>query len=219
MQTGEVFTLECDNQDCGLRFPLLGSESEIAACPRCGASLHVAHRTHLGAEDREMVLNCPSGLEGFLDNIRSAWNVGSMFRSADGAGLDHLHLVGITPTPEGGKVPKTALGAESALEWSYAPNGLAAAQALQAKGKALWALELHPRAIPAAQAFERLPDTPIVLIVGNEKSGVDPGILAICDRIVYLPMQGVKRSYNVAVAFGIFAVLARMARERGGSFG
>lgn len=162
------------------------------------------------------VARAPSGLEGFLDNIRSAWNVGSMFRSADGAGLDRLHLVGITPTPEGGKVPKTALGAESALEWTYAPDGLAAAQALQKEGKALWALEVHPRAVPAAPAFATLPLTPIVLIVGNEITGVDPGILEISDRIVSLPMQGVKRSYNVAVAFGIFAALARLARDRGG---
>jgi len=137
-----------------------------------------------------------------LDNIRSAWNVGSMFRAADGAGLRHLYLCGLSATPENEKVAKTALGSELAVPWSHHMDGVQLCRELKAAGYRIWALEggdraedLYQMGIPKEQ--------PLLLVVGNELSGVDPGILAECERVVCLPMSGQKGSLNVAVAFGI----------------
>ncbi|GAB4581216.1 MAG: hypothetical protein Fur0022_39630 [Anaerolineales bacterium] len=137
-----------------------------------------------------------------------------MFRTADGAGLSHLYLCGYTSTPENPKVGKTALGAEQALTWSYHPNGLEIAQTLRAEGKRLIALEGGERAEP----IFHLPPTdhtlPIVLVVGNEVAGVDPGILAVCDQVVSIPMMGVKESLNAAVAFGVAVYTLRYLTSR-----
>jgi tRNA G18 (ribose-2'-O)-methylase SpoU len=143
-------------------------------------------------------------IEGFLDNVRSGYNVGSIFRTADGAGLRHLHLAGITPTPVHSKVRKTALGAESSIEWTYHRNSLAAVNQLKANGYRIWALEGGPMSSPLfGPADTKQQIEPILLIVGNELAGIDPGLLSICDRILYIPMLGGKTSLNVVVAFGI----------------
>ncbi len=140
-----------------------------------------------------------------LENIRSIFNVGAIFRIADGAGMQHLYLTGITATPEHPKVAKTALGAETAVPWSYYPNGLEAAQALRAQNFQLWALEGGSRAVSLFSLRNEELTRPVALVAGNEVAGVDPGILELCERVVYIPMQGSKRSLNVAVAFGIAA--------------
>lgn len=123
-----------------------------------------------------------------------------MFRTADGAGVARLHLAGITATPNHSKLAKAALGAEGTVAWSYHPNGVDAVAALRAEGYRIWALERLPVAEPATMGEkpERL-----VLVVGNERAGVDPGILAQCDGLLSLPMIGQKSSLNAAVAFGI----------------
>ncbi len=85
-------------------------------------------------------------LEALLDNVRSAWNVGAMFRTADGLGVGKLLLCGITPTPETKAVRKTALGAEESVAWEYARNALDLAALLKREGALLWALEQDARA-------------------------------------------------------------------------
>ena len=161
----------------------------------------------------------PAGnhLEALLDNVRSAWNVGSIFRSADGAGIARLHLCGITPTPESAALGKTGLGAEKSLPWVYARDSYAAAQSLREQGMCLWALEHDPRASPIQEFRSAQADRPVVLVVGNEVCGVDPEILDLCERVWFIPMQGAKRSFNVAVAFGIAAyILCTGAAKRRG---
>jgi 23S rRNA (guanosine2251-2'-O)-methyltransferase len=151
-------------------------------------------------------------LEALLDNIRSAWNVGSIFRTADGLGVSKLYLCGITPTPGNEAVRKTSLGAEETVAWEYSRNALETAKKLKGEGYRVIALEQDKRSIPidtlvpersAAQSKGML--TKDVLILGNEVSGVDPGLLDLCDRIVHIPMRGHKRSFNVEVAFAIAA--------------
>jgi tRNA G18 (ribose-2'-O)-methylase SpoU len=142
-------------------------------------------------------------IETLLDNIRSSYNVGSIFRTADGAGITHLYLGGITPTPEHPKVAKTALGADSTVPWSYHMNGLEMILDLKGRGWKLWALESGQKAVPLFEAVLTLPIQPILLIVGNERAGVDPEILDSCDSILSLPMSGHKQSLNVSVAFGV----------------
>jgi tRNA G18 (ribose-2'-O)-methylase SpoU len=143
--------------------------------------------------------------EALLDNIRSIHNVGSMFRTADGAGLAHLHLCGMTATPAHPKLSKAALGAQEKVSWSHSPNGLETAVSLKEQGYRLWAIEATENAQPFFAADPVLPHSRIIVIVGNENAGIDPDILHICDRVFSLPMYGFKESLNVAVAFGIVA--------------
>jgi len=156
------------------------------------------------------------GVEVLLDNIRSLRNVGSMFRTADGAGVGHLYLGGITPTPEHPKLAKTALGAERSVPWSRHPDAAAAAAELRARGRALWALEGGPRSTSlfepeVAAAAESLvtDERVVVLVLGHEVSGVDPRIVDQCERVVHLPMVGHKESLNVSVTLGVAAYWLR----------
>ena len=146
-----------------------------------------------------------------LDNVRSAWNVGSIFRTADGLGVEKLYLCGIAPTPENESVAKTSLGAEETVKWEYARNALETANRLKNEGCKLIALEQDARAIFLSDFLPEWSDQPgtqskgLVLILGNEVTGVDPALLDLCDQIVHIPMLGSKRSFNVEVAFGIAA--------------
>ena len=181
----------------------------------CGCETVITH-TWRGTQPKS---TAPAGqptptrpVEALLDNIRSTHNVGSILRTADGAGIRHVHLAGITPHGDNPKVAKTALGAESHVPWTVHRNGLDAILALQAQGKQIWALELSATALPLAQAvaaWPTKPDTgdpiPVVLVVGNEVTGIDPAIVALADRVVAIPMHGSNRSLNVAVAFGVAA--------------
>ncbi len=186
---------------CQLRYPQTAGQDEPIPCPACGSP---TRQEAIFSPSRRPSAKPPRNplYAALLDNIRSTWNVGAMFRTADGAGLQHLYLCGYTATPENPKVGKTALGAEQALTWTHHPNGVEIAQTLRAEGKRLVALEGGERAESIFQVNAWGHD-PVVLVVGNEIAGVDPGILALCDQVVSIPMLGVKESLNAAVAFGI----------------
>ena len=143
-----------------------------------------------------------SGKAVLLDNIRSAWNVGSIFRSADGFGFRHIYLCGITPTPENEAVTKTSLGAQDSVPWSYHKDAVKLVKGLKNEGRRILALEEHERAVSIDDELI-LQNT--VLILGNEITGVDPELLDLCDEVLYIPMRGDKKSFNVAVAFAIAA--------------
>lgn len=201
---------QCTNETCRLRFPASSDARLGERCPHCRAQTAVVAESKAPSElpPPNLVTDTTIGrlpLEALLDNVRSLFNVGSIFRSADGAGLQRLHLCGITPTPENPKLAKTALGAEQAVDWHYQRNGVDAVAALRSQGFTIWALEEHPQA--ESLMTVTLPQQPLVLVVGSEVTGVDPGILAHCDKIVAIPMYGVKRSLNVATAFGVAAVI------------
>ncbi len=193
---------QCANPACRFRFPLIDPRVSGETCPVCGGATTLAGQYRSAAPPPWPA--APPPVEALLDNIRSIYNVGSMLRTADGAGLRHLHVCGITPPPNHPKVAKTALGAEQAVGWTRYNNGLDTAVALQRRGFVLWALEGAPDAEPLLETA--VPSgRPVLLIVGNEIAGVDPGILALCDKVLYIPMQGVKESLNVASAFAIAA--------------
>lgn len=174
------------------------------ACPHCGGPTLADVEPYESHEARVMAA-APEGPEvsALLDNVRSLKNVGSMFRTADGAGLSHMHLAGFTPTPEHPALAKTALGAEKTVPWTLHRDGAAAAAWLADAGHRLWALEGGPRATPWFAAVGERAGGPIVLVVGHEVSGIDPRILARCERVLALPMLGIKGSLNVSVAFGV----------------
>ncbi len=196
---------ECRRPDCRFRYPVAAFPEPREACPRCGGPTRLLAYPQPSAQASaaDAPAAPPFPLVALLDNIRSAYNVGAIFRTADGAGVSHLHLCGITPTPAHPRVAKTALGAEDSLAWSSHANGLDAARELAAQGCVLWALENGPKATPLFQLPPPGGPDPLVLVVGNEISGVDPAILALCQRQVALPMAGIKGSLNVAVAFGV----------------
>jgi tRNA G18 (ribose-2'-O)-methylase SpoU len=146
-------------------------------------------------------------LHVLLDNVRSAWNVGSILRTSDGFGFEHAYLCGITPTPEQAEVRKTALGAEEFIVWSAHRNGLEQVQELREAGWQILALEKVKESVSIQAATHRLGQAPSVLVVGNEVTGVDPEILSLADLVVHIPMHGQKRSFNVAVAFAVAAAI------------
>jgi 23S rRNA (guanosine2251-2'-O)-methyltransferase len=195
---------QCLRPTCRFRFPVTGENLDVSACPKCGAPTRLVESPYSGLKV-EAQPNSNSGpvLQALLDNIRSSFNVGAMFRTADGAGVTHLHLCGITPAPDHPKVAKTALGAEYSVPWTQYWDAIEAAASLKQGGFELWALEGGPRSEPIFEAAKILPEKPLLLVVGNEVSGVDPGLLELCQRVVCIPMQGAKQSLNVAVAFGV----------------
>lgn len=194
---------KCTRETCQLRFSIQLGDPRGERCPLCRASTVVIGESYGQAVvERTNVPATGPQLEVLLDNIRSAWNVGAMLRASDGAGVRKVHLVGVSSTPANPKVSKTALGAEKSMPWEYHPDGVLAAQKLKDSGMRLWALEGGEKSVPLFDLTDELPGSPMVLVVGNELTGVDPGILDLCDRVVRLPMQGIKGSLNVAVAFG-----------------
>jgi len=203
---------QCNSRACGFRFPVLARSVSGQQCPKCGGKAspttgpYNAHEVETGKFASE-----GPEVEALLDNIRSVYNVGNMLRSADGAGIKHMHLCGITPTPANPKLAKTALGAERVLSWTHHRDGLACALGMQEKGFRLWALEGGSRSELLFEAVDDLRGPPVALVVGSEVSGVDPAILEHCERVFCLPMQGVKNTLNVAVAFGIAVYFLRFA--------
>lgn len=135
-----------------------------------------------------------------LDNIRSLHNVGSIFRAADGIGVEKIWLCGITGYPPKGDIAKTALGAEETVPWEYETNVLKVIELMKAKDYEIVMLEQAEGAV-AYEAYS--PARPVCLIVGNEVEGVSDGIVPLCDSAIEIPMLGVKNSLNVAVAFGV----------------
>lgn len=137
-----------------------------------------------------------------LNNIRSLYNVGSIFRSADGAGVGKLWLCGITGHPPNTMIAKTALGAEEKVEWEHRDDCLQVIRELKAKGYQIILLEQTKKSIPY-QNF--VPEAPVCLVLGNEISGISDELLGLCDQAIEIEMRGLKNSLNVSVAFGITA--------------
>jgi len=211
----EIFDIrQCVNPACGLRYSRHLKETLGIRCPNCRSET-----IRMGEPFGQLEIPAQewpdSGpiLEVLLDNIRSAWNVGSMLRAADGAGVRHFHLCGISPSPDHARVMKTALGAERSVPWSYHPDGLTFCREAKRLGYRLWALEGGPQAL-SIFGLESQGSGPILLVVGNELTGVDPGILAECEQVVCLPMMGEKGSLNVAVAFGAAVYSLRFGQAR-----
>ncbi len=135
-----------------------------------------------------------------LDNIRSLFNVGAIFRTADAAGIDKIILGGITGTPDSEKMKKVSLGAEKTVFWEHHWQPWRIVDKLKKEGFYIVALEQTKKSILYTK-FR--PKFPLLLIVGNEIKGVSKSLLKRAEKIIYLPMYGQKESLNVAVAAGI----------------
>jgi len=137
-----------------------------------------------------------------LDNVRSAHNVGSAFRTADAFALGHIYLCGITAQPPHREILKTALGATETVDWSYHHSVADAVTLLQAQGYQVWAVE-QVAGSQMLQDFAPSGEQPIALIFGNEVDGVSDEALALVDGALEIPQFGTKHSLNVSVSMGI----------------
>jgi tRNA G18 (ribose-2'-O)-methylase SpoU len=202
--TPEFQIWQCKNPQCNFRFTALKRENFNSHCPECGSTDMTVVAIYQNAPfERIETPRAAPKLEIVLDNIRSTFNVGAMFRTSDGAGVKKLYVCGITPTPEHPKMVKTGLGAEWSVPWSYHTNALAVVKELKEKGYVVYALESTETSISLFDLALRDSNQPLALVVGNEVTGVDPDILALCDKVVHIPMLGYKHSLNVSIAFGI----------------
>jgi tRNA G18 (ribose-2'-O)-methylase SpoU len=146
-----------------------------------------------------------------LNNIRSLYNVGSIFRTADGAGVEKIWLCGITGTPPNNMISKTALGAEQQVAWEKASDLIVLLQTLKAQGYQIIFLEQIEQSFPY-QDFQ--PQFPVCLVLGNEIEGVSSEVLKLCDAAIEIEMAGLKNSLNVSVAFGIVAYHVRCCFQK-----
>lgn len=135
-----------------------------------------------------------------LDNVRSLYNVGAFFRTADGAGIERLLLSGFTARPPHNGITKTALGAEEFVPWGGVEDVAEEIRRLRSAGYEIAAVETSPR---ATDIFEWQPKFPVCVMFGHEVDGLQPELLANCDTHVRIPMLGRKFSLNVASAGAI----------------
>lgn len=135
-----------------------------------------------------------------LDNVRSMYNVGAFFRTADAAAVEKLYLAGITGYPPKNAISKTALGAEETVPWEHAWEPLPMVDGLRARGYEIAAIETS---VHAVDLFDWTPRFPVCVVFGHEVDGVRPEVLARCDTHVRIPMLGAKHSLNVATAGGV----------------
>lgn len=141
-----------------------------------------------------------------LDNIRSKQNVGSIFRTADCAGVSKVYLCGTTPCPrdrfgrEVGEISKTALGAEKTIAWEYAKSTNTVLKKLKKENFQIVAIEQSKNSVDYKKVK---PKYPVAFVVGNEVEGIKKSTLDQCDTIAEIPMRGEKESLNVSVAFGV----------------
>ncbi len=139
-----------------------------------------------------------------LDNIRSAFNVGSIFRTADATGQVEVYLCGITPTPENSKIFKTSLGAEKTVKWKYFNNTMLAIESLKKENIPIYSIEItkDSKHFQKFEYFKEKSET-IALVFGHELNGVSQPVLDNSDDFIYIPMEGLKESLNVGITASI----------------
>lgn len=135
-----------------------------------------------------------------LNNVRSRFNVGSVFRTADGAGIAKIYLCGITPSPPHPKIAKVSLGAENFVPYESVKNTWRLLEKLKKQKIKIIAVEQNKKSI---QYKHYKPQFPIAIVMGSETRGLSKAILKRCDDIIEIPMLGKKESLNVATACGI----------------
>lgn len=137
-----------------------------------------------------------------LDNVRSALNVGSVFRTADAFRIERMVLCGITATPPSAEIRKTALGAEMSVDWVHHQDSVEAIMSLKSQGYTIIAIE-QARESVMIDHMDLSPYPKVAIIFGNEVKGVDDRLMDLCDFCVEIPQFGTKHSLNISVSAGI----------------
>ena len=157
----------------------------------------------LGRITAEQYRNRPeSGIVIVLDNVRSAHNTGSAFRTADAFGVDKVFLGGITPVPPSPDLRKVALGAEEVVPCEHVQDVVALVKRLKADGYTVVAVEQTVNSVKL-DVFRREPGAKYALVFGNEVDGVQQAVVDACDFSLEIPQQGTKHSLNVSVSVGV----------------
>ena len=196
---------QCTDTSCLFRFPVTEEQYQSINCPRCGIETQSLSTITHEVQPAPAHHHFPQ-ITLILDNLRSVFNVGSIFRSSDGCGLvKQIHLCGTTPTPDHKKFGKTALGSEHSIPWQYHPNAYNLCQKMKENSIPVWSLEMTARSTNLYELShaEIIKQPEITIVVGNEVAGIDPDILEISDHILHLPLHGIKESLNVAIALSI----------------
>jgi tRNA G18 (ribose-2'-O)-methylase SpoU len=137
-----------------------------------------------------------------LENIRSAYNVGSVFRTADAFLVEAIYIVGYTAQPPHKEIKKTALGAEESVDWKCYRTAAEAIEDLRLNGYAVFAIEQAQDSIELqAMSFEK--GSKLAVIFGNEVAGVEQSTIHLCDGCIEIPQLGIKHSLNIATAAGV----------------
>ena len=145
-----------------------------------------------------------------LENVRSAYNVGSLFRTADAFLIEAVYLCGYTAFPPHKEIRKTALGAEETVTWHHFKDPVDAISDLRAQGYAVYAVE---QAVDSWKLGSfSVEEDKVAVIFGNEVTGVEQSTIALCDGVIEIPQLGMKHSLNVATAAGV--VLWELIRDR-----
>lgn len=137
-----------------------------------------------------------------MDNVRSAQNVGSLFRTSDALGIERVMLCGITSTPPNREIHKTALGAELSVAWSYYETTLECIAKLRDEGYRIIAIE-QVEGATMLDGLELDKDAKYALVFGNEVEGVDQAVVDVVDGAIEIPQVGTKHSLNVSVSAGV----------------
>lgn len=135
-----------------------------------------------------------------LEDIRSALNVGAIFRTCDAGNVDKLYLTGITPYPPHNRIPKTALGSIDYVSWEHNKGTLEVIENLKKENYKIYSIEIND---DSENIFEADIEFPAVFVFGNEITGVSEKIQSISDKVLHIPMYGRKESLNVSTACGI----------------
>ena len=137
-----------------------------------------------------------------MDNVRSMYNVGSIFRTCDAFSVERLLLCGITACPPHKEITKTALGATESVEWGHYATTVEAVTELKQQGYKVFAVEQVDTSV-MLDRMEVRGDEKTAIVLGNEVFGVDDEVLALCDGAIEIPQNGTKHSLNVSIAGGI----------------
>ncbi len=167
----------------------------------------MGHRKLLNSElgrisPEQYRLRQPGGVVLVLDNIRSAHNVGSAFRTADAFGIDRIYLCGICACPPSAEIHKSALGAEQSVPWEHCDDTMVALRSLREQGYTLVSVEQSEDSV-SLDAFVREPGRKYAVVFGNEVDGVQQGAVDLSDIVLEIPQWGTKHSLNVSVAVGV----------------
>lgn len=146
-----------------------------------------------------------------LENIRSAYNVGSVFRTADAFLIEAIYIIGYTSQPPHKEIKKTALGAEETVLWKHFNTSSEAIADLRENGYNVYAVEQAEGSFKL-NAIDFDADEKIAVIFGNEKAGVEQSTISLCDGCIEIPQLGMKHSLNIATAAGV--VLWELVRTR-----
>lgn len=213
-----MLLVRCPYSTCGHTFEVSKELSwRHGQCHSCGNAItlresailsRVEHEHAKRAAQNQNVGSLQHGvmLSALVEDVRSLFNVGSIFRTADGAGFSNLYLCGISGCPPRKEIAKTSLGAENNVAWQSFVSALDVIPMLKKSGVVVLGLERNNESIELSTLLSSGKVTkPLCLVVGNEVTGLSAESISHSDYVVHLPMRGVKESLNVSVAFGIAA--------------